>query len=93
MSGARLTVRARVTGRVQGVGFRAWTAEKARDHGLGGWVKNEADGTVTALLSGPGEAVEAVLSACREGPPSAHVDQLTVEPADTPVEPPFQVRR
>ncbi len=48
-----VTVRARVTGRVQGVWFRGWTEAEARRLGLAGWVKNEADGSVTALIAGP----------------------------------------
>jgi acylphosphatase len=47
------TVRVRVTGRVQGVAYRAWAADAARGLGLSGWVRNEDDGSVTALLSAP----------------------------------------
>jgi len=65
--------RVMIRGRVQGVGFRAWTEYTALDLGLEGWVRNRRDGTVEALFAGPQEAVEAMLEACREGPPGARV--------------------
>ena len=46
-------VRVRITGRVQGVYFRGWTRDEAARLGLDGWVRNEADGSVTALIAGP----------------------------------------
>ena len=65
-----------VRGRVQGVGFRAFVEHAALRRGLEGWVRNLRDGRVEAVLSGPPEAVEAVLEICRRGPPSARVDAL-----------------
>ena len=62
-----------IRGRVQGVGFRAWTEYTALDLGLEGWVRNRRDGTVEALFAGPQEAVAAMLDACRQGPPGARV--------------------
>src|SRR5215475_3647190 len=62
-----------IRGRVQGVGYRAWTEYTALDLGLEGWVRNRRDGTVEALFAGPREVVEAMLKACREGPPGARV--------------------
>jgi acylphosphatase len=65
--------RVMIRGRVQGVGYRAWTEWTALDLGLEGWVRNRRDGTVEALFAGPQEAVEAMLEACRQGPPGARV--------------------
>ena len=75
-----MAVRVRITGRVQGVCFRAWTEEEARDLGVSGWVRNEADGSVQALFVGPPAAVEAILDRCREGPSAAQVDQVEKTP-------------
>lgn len=73
------TVLARVTGRVQGVSFRAWTRNEATRLGLGGWVRNEADGSVTTLLSGPPEAVDAMTDLLWAGPPAANVTGVRLE--------------
>jgi len=62
-----------IRGRVQGVGYRAWTEYTALDLGLEGWVRNRRDGTVEALFAGPQEAVEAMLETCGQGPPGARV--------------------
>ena len=67
------SVRVVITGRVQGVWFRGWTQQEARARGLAGWVRNRRDGAVEALFQGADEAVEAMVAACREGPPYAHV--------------------
>ena len=63
-----------VRGRVQGVGFRAWTEYTALEHGLEGFVRNRRDGSVEAVFAGPTEAVEAMIEACRRGPRGARVD-------------------
>ena len=63
-----------IRGRVQGVGYRAWTEYTALERGLQGWVRNCRDGNVEALFSGPAEAVAAMIEACRDGPPGARVD-------------------
>ena len=78
MSGAEqeTCVRVRVEGRVQGVWFRAWAAEEAVRLGLRGWVRNRADGSVEAQFSGPAAKVEAMVEACRRGPPLARVERL-----------------
>ncbi len=70
------SVRVLIRGRVQGVWFRAWTAELAVELGLKGWVRNRRDGAVEALFAGSADAVEAVLAACKDGPPSADVDGI-----------------
>ncbi len=69
----------RITGRVQGVGFRAWTREQALELALSGWVRNEADGAVRALLVGPENAVAAMLERLRTGPRGAKVTGLETE--------------
>ncbi len=71
-----------VSGKVQGLFYRAWTRERALAHGLDGWVRNQADGTVEAVFSGPEEAVQAMLAECREGPPAARVADVATEPAE-----------
>jgi len=76
----RISVAARITGRVQGVWFRGWVCEEARRLGLTGWVRNEPDGSVAALFVGPGAAVAAMLALCREGPPPARVDAVETTP-------------
>ncbi|MGF1551584.1 MAG: acylphosphatase [Paracoccaceae bacterium] len=86
---ARTAVRARITGRVQGVGYRAWCAGRARAHGLSGRVRNEADGSVSAVFAGPAASVEAMLAECRDGPPSAAVEDVAVDPTDEAPSGPF----
>ena len=76
-----------VTGRVQGVSFRAWTQGEARRLGLSGWVRNERDGSVSALLLGPPDAVETMLEKLREGPPAARVAGVRVEDTILPERP------
>ncbi|MBX9773614.1 MAG: acylphosphatase [Xanthobacteraceae bacterium] len=67
-----------VRGRVQGVGYRAWTEDTAILNGLDGWVRNRRDGTVEALFAGSLEAVDAMIEACRRGPESSRVDAVDV---------------
>jgi len=79
----------RIAGRVQGVGYREWLMLEAHRHGLDGWVRNRADGSVEALLSGEGDALQAVLSACRRGPPLARVESIDEHFTDPPEAPGF----
>src|SRR5438128_2246888 len=72
-----------VTGRVQGVFFRATCAREARARGLSGWVRNRADGAVAASFEGRDEDVDAMVGWCREGPPYAVVDAVEVT-SETP---------
>jgi acylphosphatase len=81
-----------VRGRVQGVGYRAWTADAARSLGLAGYVRNRRDGSVEALLSGPAETVEAMLAGMRRGPPLARVDELTTRDDHAEAPAAFEVR-
>ena len=72
-----------VTGRVQGVGFRAWVEHRAVAHGLEGWVRNRKDGSVEALFAGPADVVADMVAVCRRGPSSARVDRVQDEPASS----------
>jgi acylphosphatase len=74
----RRTVRVRIEGGVQGMGYRYWTERVAGELGLGGWVRNCRDGSVEALFSGPADDVAQMLERCREGPPSARVTAVKV---------------
>lgn len=74
------TVRLRITGRVQGVGYRLWAQRTAERLGLRGWVRNRSDGSVEALVTGPPEAVAAMIEAARQGPVGARVRDVTIAP-------------
>lgn len=84
MSDGRRAVRVTVTGRVQGVWFRAWTVREATRLGLDGWVRNRADGGVEALIAGSEEALDKMLALLHRGPPAATVDKVDVAPAGDP---------
>lgn len=71
--------RVRIHGRVQGVFFRNWTTDEARARGVRGWVRNRLDGSVELEAYGKDEAVEALIAACRTGPPAAEVQRIEVE--------------
>lgn len=73
MAAITQSTQVRIEGRVQGVGYRAWTYRMARELGLRGWVRNRADGSVEALFQGPPDKVEHMLRACEVGPPGAAV--------------------
>ena len=77
-------VNAVISGKVQGVWFRAWTMEQAQKRGLAGWVRNRNDGTVEALFAGPADKVDDMLQACHRGPPLARVAGVAVTPASFP---------
>ncbi|WP_417789936.1 acylphosphatase [Terasakiella pusilla] len=72
------TVHLKITGRVQGVWYRAWTRETAESLGLNGWVRNRLDGSVEALVSGQAGNVDELTKRCRDGPSAAKVDSVTV---------------
>lgn len=73
---------ARITGRVQGVGFRNFTHRRARRLGVTGWVRNERDGSVRLEAEGPRETLEALVDAVEEGPRLARVEQVQVDWSD-----------
>jgi acylphosphatase len=68
-----------VRGRVQGVGFRAWTEAVALRRDLEGYVRNRRDGAVEALFAGPADVVAAMIEDCRRGPPGARVVSLDAQ--------------
>ncbi|MBF0145094.1 MAG: acylphosphatase [Magnetococcales bacterium] len=82
-----------ITGRVQGVRYRASTQKRARELGVSGWVRNRPDGTVEALVSGPGQPVEALIDWCRQGPPGARVVHVGVGECLEPVTGEFEIKR
>lgn len=71
----------RVTGRVQGVGFRWSAQEEAQRLGLAGWVRNDDDGAVSGLIQGPEAAVEGFAAWLRRGPRGALVRDVLLGPA------------
>lgn len=92
MSGI-VTRQIRVSGRVQGVGYRASLLELARARGLTGWVRNRDDGSVEAVVRGDPDAVDALIAWARRGPPAARVSDVQVGPAPEEALPPaFEVR-
>lgn len=74
------TVHLWITGKVQGVFYRASAAEKAAELGLNGWIKNTEDGAVEATVNGSEKAVEAFVAWCRTGPKNARVDDIVITP-------------
>jgi acylphosphatase len=70
-----------VMGRVQGVGYRAWTGDQAILLGLQGWVRNRRDGSVEAVFAGPPDAVTEMIEACHRGPPPARVTGVVTSDA------------
>ena len=89
---ARVGRHVRVTGRVQGVFFRAWTRQQADELDVSGWARNCSDGSVEAQLSGEEGAVAQLIDRMHDGPPSAIVSKVDVsetepEPCDR-----FEVR-
>jgi acylphosphatase len=73
--------RVMIRGRVQGVGYRAWLEHQARRVGLQGWVRNRRDGNVEAVFDGAEDIVARIIVSCRNGPPSARVDDVAEEAA------------
>lgn len=85
----------RVSGVVQGVGFRWFVRERARRLGLAGWVRNLPDGSVEVVAEGDRGQLELLMGELRKGPQGARVDAVTGL-ADAPVEPvtdPFNIIR
>ncbi|WP_217576002.1 acylphosphatase [Mesorhizobium sp. GbtcB19] len=72
-------VRARISGKVQGVSYRVWTRGEAVRLGLTGWVRNESDGSVSALIAGADAAVAAMIDRLWQGPRGAVVSRVEIE--------------
>ncbi|NVK17881.1 MAG: acylphosphatase [Methylocystaceae bacterium] len=79
------TVHLKITGRVQGVWYRAWTRETALSLGLAGWVRNRLDGSVEAVVQGDETAVDQLIKKCWDGPTAARVDLVEVSDTDEKV--------
>jgi acylphosphatase len=73
-----------VSGRVQGVFFRAWTKQQADALAVAGWVRNRDDGSVESHVEGEQAAVDSLIELLRGGPPAARVDGLDI--SDAPLE-------
>lgn len=73
------TISVHITGKVQGVGYRLATVRRAHLIGAHGWVRNNADGSVEAMVQGTPDQVDQMLEWLRRGPPQARVDELTSE--------------
>ncbi|MBV8219318.1 MAG: acylphosphatase, partial [Solirubrobacterales bacterium] len=78
MPGDRIRRRVVVQGRVQGVFFRDSVRERARAHGVSGWICNRSDGAVEAVLEGRADNVERVVRFVKVGPRQANVEEVEV---------------
>ena len=92
MASGPSAIRAVVSGRVQGVGFRDATVRRARELGVTGWVRNEDDGSVRVHAEGPPEAVERLAAFLREGPRAADVTSAEITPVTVEGHEQFAVR-
>ena len=82
----------RVTGRVQGVFFRAWTRDQAKTHDVRGWIRNCADGSVEGHLEGEETAVRWLIDLIYDGPGGARVDRVEAHEAEVVGFSDFEVR-
>ena len=90
---APVTRHLRITGRVQGVGYRWSMVQEAQRLGVNGWVRNQRDGSVEAVVNGERHLVEALIEWAKAGPPLARVDGVVVEmPQGEPVPSGFEQR-
>lgn len=80
-----------ISGRVQGVGYRAWCQTEAMSLGLAGWVRNRRDGGVEAVFSGAPDEVDEMLRRVWRGPPGARIASLDVTDADAGADAEFHV--
>jgi len=81
-----------VRGEVQGVFFRDTVRSAAGERGVSGWVRNNSDGSVEAVFEGSGDAVDAMVTVCREGPRAASVGEVDVSSEDPEGLEGFEVR-
>ena len=84
--------RLRLTGRVQGVFFRAWAQGQARELGVSGWIRNCPDGSVEAQLTGEEQAVARMIERMRQGPSNARIEDMSIEDAEPESLGRFEVR-
>jgi acylphosphatase len=85
------TVSIRITGLVQGVGYRAWAEKLARERGLSGWIRNRRDGSVEALVAGSPAKVDELIGYLWNGPTAARVDRVETQAAMEPMQLGFRV--
>ena len=85
-------IRVVIRGRVQGVWYRGWTADRAEELGLSGWVRNRRDGSVEALFAGDETVVRQMIEDCRAGPAAARVQDIEEFPASGPAPAGFEQR-
>jgi acylphosphatase len=76
-----ITKHLKISGRVQGVGFRHFISRCAQELHVNGWVRNHRDGSVEAVISGTSEAVHAMIERARRGPSHAMVSECRVSDA------------
>lgn len=81
-----------VSGRVQGVFFRAWTKEQADRLGIDGWVRNRADGSVEAVISGSESQIHEMLALLDEGSPPSEVEHIAETIWNDAVAPGFEIK-
>jgi acylphosphatase len=86
------TLRLRIEGFVQAVGYRNFAIEEANRLGLDGWIRNRTDGTVEVLISGPVKDVEAFVSAAMRGPAGSTVKNVMMKTEPPPAEKGFHRR-
>ena len=89
----RTRARVFVSGRVQGVYYRANTRDAARARDVDGWVRNLADGRVEAVFEGSEAAVEEMIEWCHTGSPAATVHDVDVSYEEPRAESGFSIRR
>jgi len=78
------TLRIRIEGFVQAVGYRNFAITEARKLLLDGWIRNSSDGSVDILVSGPTKPVEAFVAQLMRGPPGARVNNIEMQQAEPP---------
>ena len=83
----------RISGMVQGVGFRWWTARLAEELALAGWVRNEPDGGVSIFVHGAQTAVSEFVSRLSLGPAGARVDEVITSDAAPDSRETFEILR
>ena len=81
-----------ISGRVQGVFYRAFTEETAQKFGLKGWTRNLPDGRVEVVLEGPGASIEQAITRLRQGPPASRVDDIAIQWQESAGLPAFTIR-
>lgn len=91
MSSPVRSVHVVLTGRVQGVGFRAWIRQMAEANDLSGWVRNRLTGEVEAVASGPSQAVESFIKSLKIGPDGAQVTDIKLNDGVSPSHGSFQI--